>query len=210
MPAGTPLPQHMHMKLTALLVTGGLWLLAATPASAAPAEEGGGGLLTPEGGLMVWTLIVFGIVLFVLWKYAYPHILGAVEEREARLAALMASAERDRDEARALLEKQQQEHEELRSQAQEIMADARATGERLREEVLADARREQEALIARARRDIAVERENAMDAMRRDTVDLAIAAAERLIRTRLDDERNRELVRQFLAEAENAPTPAGV
>jgi F-type H+-transporting ATPase subunit b len=199
----------MQMKLIALLVAGGLWLLTATPAFAAP-EEGGGGLLTPEGGLMVWTLVVFGIVLFVLWKFAYPHILGAVEAREARLTELMAAAERDRDEARALLEQQQQEHEVLRGQAQEIMADARATGERLREEVLAEARREHEALLARARRDIAVERENAVDEMRRDTVELAIAAAERLIRANLDDEANRELVRRFLAEAGESRATAGV
>jgi F-type H+-transporting ATPase subunit b len=185
------------MKLESLLLFVALSVSLATPAAAAE-----GGILTPEGGLMVWTLIVFGVVLLVLYKFAFPYILGAVEAREQRIRDLLASAERDRTEAAALLEKQKQEHEALRGQAQEIFAEARASGERSREEMLAKTREETEAMLTRARRDIEAQTERALDTVRRDAVELAIAAAEKLVRRNLDDEQNRRLVREFLGEVE--------
>jgi F-type H+-transporting ATPase subunit b len=187
------------MKLKALLLLAALSGAVAAPAAAA---EGQGGILSPEGGLMLWTLIVFGIVLLVLYRFAYPHILGAVEAREQRIRELLASAARDRDEARALLEEQQKEREELRSQAQEMFVEAKASGERMREEMLAEARREQAELLVRARRDIQAEIDRATDVIRRDAVELAIAAAEKLVQRNLDDEQNRRLVRDFLDQVE--------
>jgi F-type H+-transporting ATPase subunit b len=198
------------MMLKSLRLTPLILLLWASPALAA--AEGQGGLLTPEGGLMFWTLLVFGIVLAALYWFAYPHILGAVEAREQRIRELLSAAARDREEAQALLEQQRREHEELRAQAQEIFAEARNSGERTREELLAQARREQAEMLERARRDIAAEIELAMDQVRRDTVELAIAAAEKLVQRNLDDEQNRRLVREFLGQAERnaASVPAGV
>jgi F-type H+-transporting ATPase subunit b len=197
------------MKLNALLLCAVLSVLVAAPAVAA---EGEGGILSPEGGLMVWTLVVFGIVLLVLYKFAYPHLLGAVEAREERIRELLAAAARDRDEARALLEEQQKERAELRTQAQEIFAEAKASGERMREDMLVEARREQEDMLARARRDIEAEVDRAIEIVRRDAVELAISAAEKLVNQSLDDEQNRRLVREFLGEVErgSSSVAAGV
>ncbi len=197
-------PKSLHFSLLSIL-------LSASPAVAA--EEGGqGGLLTPEGGLMFWTLVVFGIVLAALYKFAYPYILGAVEAREQSIRELLAAAARDREEAQAFLEQQRRQLEETRAQAQEIFAEARAAGERMRQELLAQARQEQQEMLERTRRDIHAETERALDALRRDAVVLAIAAAEKLVQRNLDDEHNRRLVRDFLAEAEHRATtvPAGV
>jgi F-type H+-transporting ATPase subunit b len=197
------------MTLKTLLLFVSLALTAVSPAAAV---EEPGGILSPETGLMFWTIVVFGIVLLVLYKFAYPFILGAVEAREQRIRELLAAAARDREEAHQLLEQQKKEHEELRTQAQEIFAEARAAGERTREDLLAQARREQEEMLARARRDIEAETGRALDALRRETVEIAIAAAEKLVRRNLDTEENRRLVRDFLGEAEaRAPSvPAGV
>jgi F-type H+-transporting ATPase subunit b len=196
------------MKLTPLLTAAWLGLLAAAPAAAAPQEDGGGGILTPEGGLMFWTLIVFGIVLFVLYKAAFPLILGAVEAREAHLRETIEAAERDRAEAAALLEEHRKQLEDTRAKVQEAFAESRTSAEKMREDMLAEARAEQAALLERARRDIAAEREQALDAVRRETVDLAIAAAERLMRRNLDGEENRRLVRDYLGQV-TLPEPAG-
>ncbi len=100
------------MKFNTLFTTLGLLALSVSPAFAAE-----GGILTPEGGLMTWTIIIFGFVLFVLYKFAFPHILGAVEAREERIRELLAAAARDRDEAQVLLEEQKKEMEALRSRA---------------------------------------------------------------------------------------------
>jgi F-type H+-transporting ATPase subunit b len=172
------------------------------PALATPAAAQEGGLLDINEGLMFWTILIFLIVLFTLYKFAYPHILGAVEAREARIAELLAAAQRDREEAQTLIEEQRARHEELRAQVQEMVAEGKAAGERMREEIIAEARREQQAILERARREIAQEAEQALADLKAQAVDLAIAAASRLIQKDLDGEGNRRLVQQYLDQLE--------
>jgi F-type H+-transporting ATPase subunit b len=196
------------MKFNALLT-----LLALLALSALPAHAAEGGILTPEGGLMTWTIIVFGLVLFVLYKFAFPFILGAVEAREARIRELLAAAARDRDEAQVLLEEQKKEMESLRGRAQEVVAEARTAGERMREELLTQARREQEEMMTRTRRDLDLQVQRALEQVRDEAVELAIAAASKLVERNLDEEDNRRFVRDFLAQVEQqrgAGVPAGV
>src|SRR2546422_530861 len=82
-------------------------------------EPGGGGLLTVEGGLVIWTLVVFGLLLYVLKRSAWPVLLQAVREREQRLERQLAEAAQAREEAARLLEQQKQALERARAEAQE-------------------------------------------------------------------------------------------
>ncbi|HEX6069136.1 MAG TPA: F0F1 ATP synthase subunit B [Longimicrobiaceae bacterium] len=182
------------LPLALLLLTG-----LATPAVA---QEGG--LLDINEGLMVWTIIIFLFVLGVLYWKAYPVILGAVEAREARIADLLSAAQRDREEAQTLLEEQRARHEELRTQVQEMLAEGRTAGERVREEIIAEARGEQQAMLERARREIEQETERALAELKGQAVDLAIAAASRLVEKDLDQEGNRRFVHDYLARLEIA------
>lgn len=186
-------------------------LFLLTLASPVAAQEGG--LLDINTGLMVWTIIIFLIVLFMLYKYAFPPILGVVEAREARIEELLAAAQRDREEAHALLEEQRTRHEELRTQVQEMVAEGRTAGERMREEIIAEARRDQQSIMERARREIDQETDRALAELKAQAVELAIAAASRLVKKDLDQEGNRRLVREFLDQietGEDAATTAGV
>lgn len=153
---------------------------------------------------MVWTIIIFLIVLFALYKFAFPPILGAVEAREAHIEELLVAAQRDREEAQRLLEEQRTKHEELRAQVQEMVAEGRAAGERMREDIVAEARREQQSILERARRDIEQETERALAELKAQAVELAIAAASRLVEKDLDQEGNRRLVREYLDRIEVA------
>jgi F-type H+-transporting ATPase subunit b len=182
------------LKLALLLL-----ISLATPAAA---QEGG--LLEVNTGLMVWTILIFLIVLFLLYRFAYPPILGAVEAREARIEELLAAAQRDREEAQKLLEDQRARHEELRTQVQEMVAEGRTAGERMREEIIAEARREQQSILERARREIAQESEAALAELKAQAVDLSIAAASKLVEKDLDQEGNRRLVRGYLDRLELA------
>jgi len=196
------------MKLNALATTLALMALSISPAHAAE-----GGILTPEGGLMTWTIIIFGLVLFTLYKFAFPHILGAVEAREERIREMLAAAARDRDEAQVLLEEQKKELETIRGRAQEVVAEARTAGERMREELLTQARAEQEEMMTRTRRDMDLQVQQAMEQIRLEAVDLAIAAASKLVERNMDEEDNRRMVREFLDQVEaqrGADVPAGV
>jgi F-type H+-transporting ATPase subunit b len=179
-------------------------LLLASAAPAAAAEETPG-LLTPNIGLTFWTIVVFLIVLAVLSKFAFPKILGAVEAREAHLRELAASAERDRAEAAALMAENQRVLEETRARVQEAINESRTSAERIRAEMLAETRLEQQAMIERARRDIQSERDSALEAVRREAVDVSMRAAERLVRRNLDAEDNRRLVREYLGQVAGQP-----
>ena len=182
------------------------------PALATPAAAQEGGLLDINTGLMFWTVVIFLLVLFALYRFAFPHILGAVEAREARIAELLSAAQRDRDEAQSLLETQRTQQEELRAQIQEMLAEGRTAGERMREDIVAEARREQQALLERARRDIDQQADQAIADLKAQAVELSIAAASRLIEKNLDQEENRRLVRDYLERLELGDTrlPAGV
>jgi F-type H+-transporting ATPase subunit b len=182
-----------------------LTFLAVTPAFA---QEGG--LLDINEGLMVWTVLIFLIVLGVLYWKAYPVILGAVEARERHIRELLEAAARDREEAESLLEEQRREREALRGQVQQMLAEGRTGAERMREEILAEARREQQELLERARRDIDREMERSAAELRLQVVDLAIAAAGKLVQRNLTDDDNRRLVREFVEQIDlREPSAAG-
>ena len=175
-------------------------LATSAPALAAQEHEGGSvNLLDPSVGLMFWTLLIFVVLLFLLSKFAFPSILGAVEAREQALQDAIEGARADREAAAALLAKQQQELEATRAEAQKMIAEGRASGERLRAEMLEQARLQQQEMLERARRDIGAERDMAIAELRREAVDLALAGASKVIQRNLDDAGNRQLIESFLA-----------
>jgi F-type H+-transporting ATPase subunit b len=191
------------LRLLPLLVLG-----TATPAFAAE-----GGLLSWQAGLTFWTIVTFVIVLTILWKAALPPILGAVEAREAQIRELLEAAALDRAEAKAALESQTRELEETRTRVHEMVAEGRTAGERHRDEIVADARRQADEILVRARRDVRQELDRALQELRTEAVDLALAAAGKLVERNLDEEDNRRLVRAYLAQVESgsgARVPAGV
>ena len=167
-------------------------------------EGGGQGPFTIEGGLILWTLVIFLILAFLLWKFGWPEILRMVEEREARITKQLAEAERANAEAAKLLEEHGRALVSARAEAQDIVAKAKTVALKEREQLLAKTREEQEALLERAKREIGAEREKAILALRREAVDLSIAAASKLVESNLDSEANRKLVLEYLASLEQA------
>ena len=162
-------------------------------------EAPSGGLLSPSGGVMVWTLVIFIFLLLVLSKYAFKPITKAVEEREKALADAIEAAQRDRDDANRLLQDQREQIAAARDEAQKIIADARAAAEQVRGKLIEQAHGETGELLERARREIGAERDRAIADLRLEAIDLAIAGASRVIGKNLDDQSNRQLVQSFLA-----------
>jgi F-type H+-transporting ATPase subunit b len=195
----------MRRSLIAAL---GLILATAAPLLAQGEHEGGGGLLSINTGLSAWTIIIFLIVFAILAKFAFPKILGAVEERERHLADLATAAERDRAEAAALVEEHRRLVEETRGKVQEMMGEARNTAEKMRSELMEQARREHDELLARGRAEVANERAGMLEQVRRDAAELAMRAAEKLVRRSLDSDDNRRLVQEYLAQVATPATPA--
>lgn len=179
-----------------------LVLLLGSASPALAAEEGSKvDLLTPHGGLMLWTLLIFIGLFFILSRYAFGPITKAVEAREQALQDAIDQAKKDREEAARILAEHRTQLEGARSEAQHIIAEGRAVGEKLRTEMLEETRAQQQDLLERARREIASERDLAIAQIREEAVDLALAAASKVIEKNLDDSANRKLVEGYLASA---------
>ncbi|GAB1344649.1 F0F1 ATP synthase subunit B [Gemmatimonas sp.] len=173
-------------------------------ASPAFASEGGStDLLSPNPGVMVWTLVIFVMLLFVLSKFAFKPLFAAVEAREQALADAIEGAKRDRAETEAALAQQRAQLEAARNEAQQIIADSRATAEKMRSDLLAQTKQQQEEMIEQARRAIEGEKAAAIADLRKEAVDLAIAGASRVIEQNLDSATNRKIVESFLASLDN-------
>jgi F-type H+-transporting ATPase subunit b len=185
--------------------------LLATAATTAAAQEGAAetpSLMSPNPGLMIWTLVIFVVLFLVLRRFAFPPILEAVEARERALEEAIAGAKRDREEAARLLAEQRAALDQSRGEAQRLLAEGRATAEKMRADLLGQARAEAEEAKNRALRDIEAERERAVADLRREAVDLALAGASKVIERNLDDAANRQLVESFLSSV-SAPAAIG-
>jgi F-type H+-transporting ATPase subunit b len=157
-----------------------------------------------EGGLALWTWIVFIALFFLLKKYAWPAILKSAEEREQTIQRQLSEAERLNAEAKALLLQQEKALAEARTSAQSLLAEVKSQAERERAVAVEKTKAEQEEMLARARREIGAERERAIADLRREAVDLSLAAASRLVGERLDGEADRKLVTGYLASLETS------
>lgn len=170
--------------------------------AAAQEESAGLGPFAVEFGLVFWTWAVFLVLLALLWRFAWPSIVQATEEREKKIRQQLAEAQTAHAEAQAALEEGKRFAAEARGSAQQLLTDARQAAERERAQLLERARREQEDLLDRARREIAAERDKALAALRREAVDLSLAAAARLVGQRMDSETDRRLVTEYLDSVE--------
>jgi F-type H+-transporting ATPase subunit b len=176
---------------------------------AAGAPEAKGGLLSLHGGLMFWTLAIFLLVWFILSRFAFKPITAAVEAREKALEEAIAAAKADREEAARILAEHRKEIEAARGDAQKLIAEGRAVGEKLRTQMIEETGGQQQEMLERARREIDAEKVRAIAELRREAVDLAIAGAGKVIEKNLDTESNRRIVESFLASIPAAPSKTG-
>jgi len=178
-----------------------LALLAVSPAAllAQEAEGGTRTFMKPDTGLMVWTLVIFIVLMLVLSRYAFGPITAAVEAREKALEDAIEGAKRDREAAAKLLQEHQAAIDAARGEAQKIIAEGRAVGEKMRADMIEATRKEQQDMLERARREIESEKDKAIIHLRREAVDLALAGASKVIEQNLESQKNRQLVESYLA-----------
>jgi F-type H+-transporting ATPase subunit b len=181
------------MMLTGIIST----VLAATDAAQ---EESSNFLVSPDVGLMIWTVLAFLVALFILRKYAFPQISAALEKRQHLIEESIDSAQRTKDEADQILAEYRERLKEARAQAEDIVARARKSGEAAERQSLEQAKELREEQLAQARRDIQAETQRALQEIRREVADLTVAATERVTRKTLNEEDQRRLVEEALSE----------
>ena len=174
------------------------------PVTFAAEDSGGSFLVSPDIGLMIWTLIVFGVSFYVLAKVAFPRIAEALDKRQHAIEESIEASERTRREADELLSEYRERLAEARTQADDIVARARKTGEAHETEVLADARAKREEMMEQTRRDIEAETRRAIQEIRSEVADLTVLATEKVTRKSLTEADQKRLVEEALSELDFA------
>ena len=173
------------------------------------AASSGSFLITPSVGLMIWTLLLFGISMYILWKLAFPRISDALDRRQHAIEESIDHAERVRHEADDLLAEYRERLRESREQAQEIIDRARKSAEAREREAQVDAQEQRERLMEQTRRDIESETRRAIQEIRREVADLTVMATEKVTRKVLTEEDQRRLIDEALGDLDfSALAPA--
>jgi F-type H+-transporting ATPase subunit b len=178
--------------------------LISDTAGLVPAGDSGGGsfLVSPGLGLMIWTLVLFLIVMYVLGRYAFPRIREALEKRANAIRENIEAAQHEREEAEKLLEEYRQRLKEAREQADDIMERSRKASEAAVAKATADGKAKREELVAAARKDIETETRRSLEQIRKEVADLTVLATEKITRKALDSDDQKRLVEEALAEVD--------
>src|SRR2546423_7699833 len=164
------------------------------------AGDSGNFLVTPNVGVMIWTLIAFGLTMYLLYKLAFPRIGEALDKRQRAIEESIDASERTKREADQLLAEYRERLGEAREQAEEIVARARKAAEATHKESLEQARGQREELMEQTRRDIEAETRRAISEIRAEVADLTVTATEKVTRKTLDADDQRRLVEEALSE----------
>ena len=177
------------------------FVLAAAEHGAAE-EEGGSFLVSPNVGLMLWTLIAFGVSMLILKKFAFPAIGEALDKRAATIDESLNAAVRTKEEAEELLEEYRARLKEAREQAEDIVARSRKAADTTLEEAKSAAKEYGEEQRAATIKEIEAAKQLALDDIRKEVADLTVIATEKVTRKSLDGDDHRRLIEEALSEVD--------
>ena len=151
--------------------------------------------------MLISQVVNFVILFGLLYLVAYKPIIRMLDERSRKIKESMDQTEHIKQQAEQAEEETKKKIEEAGREGQELIARATRTGEEIRRQAQQDAKQDAEALIARARNEIQLERDEAVDNLRREFADLTVIAAEKVIERSLDKEAHRQLIDKVLEES---------
>jgi F-type H+-transporting ATPase subunit b len=188
--------------------TGALVALASSVAFALPAyafaaerETSGINAILPQMDEFIPMLVAFLILVFILAKFGWPAFDRVLVKRETTIKEALEKSEEARQESERVLAEYKAQLEDAKTQAAQIIADAKQTGEKARADITAQAQAESEAMIAKARAAIEVEKKAAIAELQGSVADLSIDVASRLVATDLSDEEHRKIIEHYISEA---------
>jgi F-type H+-transporting ATPase subunit b len=161
------------------------------------------GFVTPDYGTIFWMLIIFGIVLFILKKFAWTPILNALKEREESISDALTAADRARREVAGLKASNDQILIEARKEKEQILKEARDIKDKMIAEARVMASGETQKGIENARQQIQAAKIAAINDIKVQVADLSVMIAEKIIRKQLDNPKDQKvLVEELLKELE--------
>ena len=161
-----------------------------------------GDLISVVPGLMVWTIIAFGLTFFVLRRFAFGPIQKLIDERRDRIREALDEADKARHEARELRELTKQEREEAKAERERILDDSRRQGQAQFEQARAQADDDLKRRLEENKREIEAENRRMAEQIRRDVVELTLLAAEKVTGKSLDADDQRRLIDETIEEVD--------
>ncbi len=159
-------------------------------------------LVTPGFGLVFWTIITFLFLLFILRKFAWKPILGAVSDREASIKDALASAEEAKKEMASLQADNQKLLQEARAERESMLKEAREMKAKMIGDAKGEAKAEAEKMIIQAQAAIDAERKSAIADLKGQVAALSVEIAEKVVKSELSDKKKQlGLVDEMLGQA---------
>jgi len=165
------------------------------------AEEEGS-LIDVVPGLMVWTILTFLIVLWVLRRFAFGRIQGMIDQRRDRIREALDEADKAREEARELRELVKREREEALADRERILDESRRQAQRQLEQAREQADTDLKERLEKNREELEAENARLREQIRRDVVELTLLASEKVTGKILDEEDQRRLIDETIAEVD--------
>ena len=161
---------------------------------------GANALIKVTPGLMIWTIICFLIALFVLKRYAFGPIQGAIDKRRERIRESIEEADRAREEARKLLEEHRKLIGQAKSDAEAILVEARKQSEAQRERVREETEQDRQRRLEDTKKQIAAETQRSLDQIRTEVADLTLIATSKVTGKVLDRDDQKKLIEDAISE----------
>ena len=155
-------------------------------------------LVQPDPGLYFWTIIVFLVLAFLLFKFAWKPLLAMLEKRESGIRQSLLDAEKAREELANVKTDTEKILAEARMESQEILAASKKNAEKMKEEIVEKAQTKSDTLIEDARKQIQIEKDRAIADVKSEVVNLSFEVAEKLIKKNLTKDDNLKLVEESL------------
>jgi F-type H+-transporting ATPase subunit b len=174
-----------------------------------PLASSGSFLISPNVGLMVWTIVVFAISLFVLRRWVFPLIGEALDKRAKSIEGDIDAAAELRTKADELLAEYRERLHEARAQSDEIVQRARQVAETHEQEAKEKGREIAAEAAKRAERDIEAATQRALGEIRKEVANLTILATEKVTRKVLDDADQKRLVEEALSDLDFSGISSG-
>ena len=162
--------------------------------------ESSGGLLDVNPGLIFWTVITFVILLFILKKMAWGPILNSLNERENFIKDSIDKAEKAQADAEKLLAENNANLAKAEEEAQKIIEQGREYSDKLKVQMLEESKNEAKKLITEATSEIERKNQEAFNNLKDQVADIAIDAAEKIIRANLDKEKQTKLINEYIKD----------
>jgi F-type H+-transporting ATPase subunit b len=162
-------------------------------------------LVQPDPGLFIWTIVTFLVLVALLRKFAWGPLLAALDARQQAIVGSL----RDVELAKAELERAHQESGKViaaaRTEAEGMIASARAVADRLGDDLRLKAQEEAAAVMRRAERDIQIETGRAIEQVRREAIDIGVAIASKVVRHTISKDDNLAIIQDTIQQIEATP-----